>query len=352
MNSLAINDEQAISVKWHAVTRRLQAERASEEETDWILENHFRIAVDIMRSELAQAVEMTAEATSIFMHPGRVAKLGLVKPSTYFDRAGRKVEGKGYRRNDGRYFWTGDLIMVVDGDVVVTCILPNERQIQTLHDVMPAAREVRVPMRSIVQAARTAASFMDPISQVYTIERPKTQFKAPRSVVFKREPPPTAKWLKKPGATWTVLVVDDLQNANELARRAANKLREDAGQGYPTVFVENVECRTAKAVFERLQNSKSMRARKMPDMPAIDWSKQANDIPNSARRWWSEMLEAGQQQGKLLCVVTPETAKAILETAFGSSDAAWRRRPDACRPGSTFKIRDMCGSLMVDWSAY
>lgn len=351
MNSLAIKDEQAISIKWHAALRRLQAEHASEEEAAWALENFFGIAAELMTAELKQAVPMTPEARRIFIHPGREEKLGLVKSADYFNRSGRRVKSRNNRRNEGTYFWTGDVVMVLDRNVLVTCIIPDTNQIETLYDVMPETREQKPRMRSIVEAARKAAEFLEPVSRVYRKE-PAAVYQANRRADFTRVPPPSAKWLKKSGASWTVLVVDDLQNANELARRAANKLREDAGSGYPTVFVEQVECRTAKAIFDRMQSSKSMRARKMPEMPVIDWSKQAEALPNSTRKWWEEMLEAGQQQGKLLCVVTPETAKAILETAFGSSDAAWRRRTDACKPGKCFKISDLFGSLVVEWSEY
>lgn len=339
-----------VNVSWNAIEERLRAEHA--ERDDVRMAKSLRtIAEEIIKDEVAGAVEMTPRARRIFIHPGREAVDGQIRPAAYFDRTGRRVHASRFRRNENIYLWSGsgDVVYVLDHDTVVTCIIPDDNQYDTLRREMPENERLEAPRRSIVKAVQEAASLQEPVSQVIAIrhvETAKSNKKEER--YFKREAPPTAKWLSKDDAKWLVLVVDDLEDSSDQIRRAMLLIRKEAGDAGLAVHVERADCRTLKTIQKKLDFARDFKVKDLPAMPAVEWKKYEEDLPNTARKWWVEMLEAGQSLGKLVCVVTPETARSILEIAAGSSDANWRKDREATKAGTLLKIKCLSVATRVE----
>ncbi|MFA5185967.1 MAG: hypothetical protein WC551_05745 [Patescibacteria group bacterium] len=341
-----------VDVSVNAIEQRLRAENADRDDVNMVLSLRS-IAEEIIRDEIAGAVEMSPEARRIFIHPGREACLGMIKPAVHFDRVGRRTQAMPHRRNDSGYFWSGDVVYILDHNVVVTCIIPDANQVDSLFRVMPETGRHEAPRRSIVKAVQEAASLKEPVSQVIAI-RPTGSAKPKKEEEkhFKREAPPTAKWLGKEDAKWLVLVVDDLEDSLDQIRRAIALIRKEAGDSSLAVHVERSDCRTTKAIHKKLGFAKDFRVKDLPAMPAIDWRKCREDLPNTARKWWAEMLDAGQSLGKLVCVVTPETARSILEIAAGSSDASWRRDREVTKAGTLLKIKCLSVATRVERDSF
>jgi len=120
MFNAALKQVNVITITRHAIERRLSFERASQQEIDSILETSRQEVEDLIRQEIDASIELSPVARRIFIHPGREAMIGLVKPRIYFDRHGRRRQSSGFRTDDSRYFWSGDVIYVVDHQMVVT----------------------------------------------------------------------------------------------------------------------------------------------------------------------------------------------------------------------------------------
>ncbi len=339
-----------VNVSVNAIEERLRAEHAERDDVRMVLSLRT-VAEEIIRDEVAKAIEMTPEARRIFIHPGREAADGQIKPAVHFNRSGRRVHAARFRRNENVYLWSesGDVVYILDHDTVVTCIDPNTNQFDSLRRVMPETGRHEAPRRSIVKAVQEAASLQEPVSLVIAI-RPTENAKPKKEEEshFKREAPPTAKWLGKEDAKWLVLVVDDLADSLDQVRRAIALVRKEAGDSSLAVHVERSDCRTVKAIQKKLGFAKDFRVKDLPAMPAIDWRRCKEDLPNTARKWWLEMLDAGQSLGKLVCVVTPETARSILEIAAGSSDASWRRDREVAKAGTLLKIKCLSVATRVE----
>jgi len=330
MPCAALKQANAVSVTNHAIERRLTLERATKEEISWILDSRRQVVEELIQREVEAAIELVPEARRIFIHPGREAVIGLAKPRVYFDRSGRRRESAGFRISDNRYLWSGDVIYVVDHQTVVTCILPDERQVMTLFSVMPQAESLGCRMRSIMlEVDRSSAEAPQagcrggvvPISQAHR----------------RRETPPTAEWMFGPSAIWTVIVVGEDDAGAGLEDRAVSELGREAEKGVP-IHIENVADKSIERIASGLRDLGRVEVKQMPKPPEVEWSKVNGKIPPTMKTWWQEMAEAGAGSGRLLTVMTPESARSLLETANGSSDAAWRSDGGCCLPGSKLNL--------------
>ncbi len=329
MSTAALKQANAVSVTNHAIERRLTLERATEGQIDRILESHRDLAEEIVREEIFAGIELVPEARRIFMHPGREAVIGLAKPRTYFDRNGRKKESAGFRVNDSRYFWSGDVVYVIDHQTVVTCILPDERQVVTLFSIMPQAEAVGGRTVSILaEAERSCLGGCDgPQSKVVRLP----------VKVQRREAPPMADWQADRITLWTVIVAGEDAIDSGLEERAVREISSEIG-GRNLVFIENTADKSIERIASLYNGLKSAEARAMPELPDIEWSKVNGKIPPSMKGWWHEMAQAAGPAGRLVTVMTPKSARSLLETANGSSDAGWRLDEGCCKPGSKLNL--------------
>ncbi len=336
-----------LRVSSHAIERRLQCEGATPEEIAWFMDNPGlrRYVIKVIREEYERSLEMTPEARRIYIHPGREAVRGLVRPNRYFTRDGHKLIADSRRQNGEQYYFAGNVIYVVDHGAIVTVLAPEQRNIETLFQVMPEARALEESTIEIVKSAKewmkTHVLRVEPdncVSEVRQLPRPRN---------FKREAPPVARWMQKPDDFMTILVVDDGEDATIDLRSAYARLREEMSASF-TAFMEDADCLVLKALRAKATASKTLKFRDLPPLPGIVWGEVSTELPNSARKWWQDMLDAGQAQGRLVCVMTPETARAVLEIADGSSYAAWRRS-SALNPGNLLRLCLAQGKLEVQF---
>jgi hypothetical protein len=326
MNSMAQRKSGDLAVTSHAIYRRLDFERATEDEKLLVLDMFRQSAAEDILDEISAAIELSPDARRIFLHPGREMVLGLPKPRVYFDRSGNRRTSNGYRFNDSRYYFTGDVIYVVDNQAVVTCILPDNRQVETLFTVMPQAESCVVRMREIMRSLKPG----EVVPQVSPANDQKSE---PRG----REGLPLAGWQLDPGAEWTLLVVSDDVSDPDADGRAVGAIERETREG-GLVLVEKTDDPAIVTVSDMLKYLGRVVVREMPDMPAMDWGRTCGKLPVRLQNWWTKMVAQGAHERRLMTVVTPKTARALLLMVQGSGEASWREDPDCCRPGSRIKL--------------
>lgn len=321
----------------HAIARYLaRCEGASPDEIKQVLDCSRQEATEFLGNELERAVPMSTLARRIFIHPDREGRIG-TRRGPAVDREG---EGSNRfsrsKRRDSQYFWTGYAAFVIEHNVLMTVVLPDSNQLETLRELMPEVTKTERQAPSLLGHCRGSRRSLNRDSGVHRV---------PRKENFRREAPPLPRWQGKDGAVWTVFILPEKAEREEL-RKVASEVRKLAEEG-SQVFVETSDAFSRKLLLRLSQapisdpaleedstdddapastrERKGVRVRDLPPVPQIEWRRVEDDIPTSARRWWSEMLKAGEAAGKLLTLVTPMTAKAILEIADGSSWAPWRR---------------------------
>lgn len=340
MCPMAQKKSTGLAVTSHAIYRRLDFERATEEQKLLVLDTFREVAAADILAEISSAIELTPDARRIFMHPGREVVLGMPKPRVYFDRNGNRRTSSSNRVNDSRYYFTGDVIYVVDNQAVVTCILPDDRQVETIFMVMPEAEFVEPQMREILRVARPH----DVVPQLAPANDSL-------SLVRGREAPPLVDWQLDQGTAWTVVVVSDESPDQDIEGRAVGVVQAEVPDG-GQVFIEKSDDPALETVADMLEYFGEVEVRVMPPMPELDWNRVNGKIPVKIQNWWTRMAAQGAQGKQLVTVLTPRTAKALLETAQGSSDAAWRRDSDCCAPGSKFKLVFNRGTIAVARDRY
>lgn len=335
MRSAAQKQPEELVVTNHAIYRRLDFERMPRQDKILFIELFREQAEAIILDELAAAIELTPPARRIFMHPGRESVIGLVKPRVYYDHTGRRRTSTSFRLNDGRYLFTGDVIYVVDRQIVVTCILPDDRQVETLFAVMPEAEKHAPRTRYITDSCRLSA-FTPPDA-------------APVNGL-RHEPLSSPDWRDEAHAVWTVIVVGDADADQNLEGRAVREIQKEAGGGL--ALIEPSEDRALGTVRDMLQYFGGVECRDMPPLPEVDWSKAKERIPSKMKNWWNRMMGLGVPEQRLLAVMTPRSAMALLEAVDGSSDAGWRKHEDCCSPGRKINLIFGKDSVLVGRDRY
>lgn len=341
MSNAALQQADAVTITDHAIERRLCHERATEEEISRVFDSYRGLAEEVIRNEVEGAIELSPDAMSLFRHPGRQAAVGLAKSRVYFDRSGRRRISTGFRTNEDRYLWSGDVIYVVDHQVVVTCILPDRRQIMTLFSLMPRAGSLLGRMTSILVEMR------GPGPGRLTIVPPSGGM-GPAPEVRRRESPSIAEWRSDSMAIWTVIVAGEGGAAVGLEERAVDEIEREAKKGVP-IFIERTADKSIERIARKIEGF--IQAKSLPKLPEIEWAEVNGKIPRPMKEWWHEMAEAGKPVGRLVTVMTSGSAKSLLETANGSSDAGWRKDESCCRPGSKINLIFGEDSVIIgrDW---
>lgn len=344
----------AIRATDNAIMRRLRAEGATPPAQRWVLFAHRALAEDVIMSELARATRLTPDARRVFMSTKRETYFGQ-RISKRRRSANPRLAALPFRSFAGEYYlYTDKICYVVDHNEAVTVIIPTQMQIETLERLMPewvpAPRAVSIIERASAAQRGRAVPRRDrePVSTSRPIVREPAESERhepehPIREVFTRPVPQTPSWFRRPDVVWTIMVVDDVRGRREFVRQAMQWLRASFPDGLPEpILFDEAAAATMDELYGRLSFVRRM---EIPQPPAIDWSAvRGSEIPSSARRWWKQLMHVSPSSKHLVTIVLPETARAIMEIADGSSDAAWRTDPQFFDPGTVYAIRLMRGS--------
>ncbi len=330
----------------HAIARYLdRIEGATQDTIQHVLFSLRQEATDFMADELAGAVLMNPLARRIFIDPERESRIGTRRIFEDDSEIGERYGSKRAKRRDSQYYWTGYAIFVVEHNMLMTVVKPDENQLTTMHEVMPEAADLQKVAPSLLHHCRRCA--------VGNLKRDSGVHRLTHKTDFQREAPPLPRWKGKNGASWDIFIIPDNADREEL-RAIAQEVRTlgegtevfaEMSDGFTRQFVGRLDNRKVmddasseddEAPLSSRTVKQTLRIRSLPSAPKVNWRKVDEAIPTSARRWWNEMLRYGESAGKIVTVVTPTTAKEILEIAQGHSWAQWRK---TFREGRVSKVR-------------
>lgn len=337
-------------IRLHAMERRLEAEGATPAQIFHTLRNDADRLKEAIRDELSEAVQLSIYARRLFMDPGREAYLGRRYGSARSTIGrGRKadliriVNGRAVRkiiptrRGRGDYFYTGHVVYVVSGRLIVTAYIPNTNQAETLDRLVDMPH--RKPLRHLACALEECQP-IDPVTESGNESHIVSMRDIlPQEIGVFRGPfeMPLPKWMLKDGADWTMLVAHE-QGARATLRDLFRMLRINAPGKRPSVYVER-STNVVNWLMSELKPDGSVGMRLIP-MPGVNCPYMPSAGPNTyIRRWWRRMQKTSPEGGRLLMVVSAETARMVLELVDAKNRMAWRGNRRLFESGSTINLR-------------
>lgn len=337
MAAIMVSGGQEWNVSYHAMTRRLEAEGVSAEQIYQTLEDDPERIRQAIVDEMQSAVELNIYARRLFMDPGREAYLGKKYGSGREEAGGRRTaHPKPKKRGRGDYFYTGHVVyVVVNGRSIVTAIIPTANQAETLSEW--------VDIPNIESMQRLVSNFDNVPSGRFEILRQNIKrtslirSKLPVNTgAFRSSVLAVARWLTKPGADWTLLVAHE-QGHRSTIRDMLRMVRALTPGQRPKVLVER-HLDLPQLVPTASEPEQPVSLRMIP-VTGLNCSFSVRDKPNTyLRRWWKRMQKVSPHGGRLLMVVSPDTARMVLELADVQNRTAWRERLGLFSPGSAISL--------------
>lgn len=320
-----------------AIQGRLRLlECASFEEQEYVLEESRGIAEEVIRGELAHARLMSPAAHRMLMHPGRRAKLGQRAPQRRRDRHhGHLLPPSPFARMGGEYWLTCRLIYyVVDNGRVIAAQQLTQNQLDTIREFgdLPGPDQPHMSILELVQQSLEdlPASGIQPVPSLC----------APESKpIMSRSALPIPRWMERPGADWTLLVLDTDEPVATAVRRVNRWMRKEFhGKRPEPVFAERARAAVGD-VMDALRETRNLRSSDIPKLRGVNRHWPGIPLSACALRWWNRMFRhVSPSNGKLVMLVTPDTARKMLSVIDDSPRTSWRTNPATVSHGHAFRI--------------